>query len=92
MRLRGDLDYRKTGRVRKKLSRALARGPGTLEVDLSKVTYLAPECGTVLLTAARDARLAGTRFVITRGTRQSLGVLRKLGLERFFDVALPPDQ
>ncbi|BDH07287.1 STAS domain-containing protein [Streptomyces seoulensis] len=92
VRLRGSLDHHKADRLRRRLSRALARNPATLEVDLSKVTYLSPECAAVFLTTARDARMASKRLVITHGTRQSLRVLRKLGLEQFLDVALPSDQ
>lgn len=78
--------------MHRKLSRALARGPAVLEVDLSKVTFLAPECGAVFLRVASDAHRSGVRFVITRGSPRILATLRMLGLERYLDAPLPFDQ
>ncbi|MFC8230668.1 STAS domain-containing protein [Streptomyces sp. NPDC057287] len=92
VQLRGELDRHRAERVQKKLSRALARGPAVLEVDLSKVTFLAPECGAVFLRVASDTHRSGVRFVISRGSPRILATLRTLGLERYLDAPLPFDQ
>ncbi|GAA2967575.1 STAS domain-containing protein [Kitasatospora cinereorecta] len=89
VRLRGELNRHRAHRVYRKLSKAVARGPAVLEVDLSKVTFLAPECGAVFLRGASDARRSGMRFVITRRSPRILRTLRTLGLERYLDTSRP---
>ncbi|MFD0305282.1 STAS domain-containing protein [Streptomyces sp. NPDC127119] len=90
VRLRGKLTSRRVPRVRKRLLRAFARAPGVVEVDLGKVTYLAPETSTLLLSAAATARRCGVRLVITRASSRSLRVLEELGMQRLLDAPLRP--
>lgn len=61
-----------------------------MEVDLGKVTYLAPEVRALLLTAAAAARRSGVRFAITRASPLSLRLLDELGMRRLTDAPLPP--
>ncbi|WP_346268959.1 STAS domain-containing protein [Streptomyces sp. S1A1-7] len=65
-------------------------GPSVMEVDLGKVTYLAPEVRGLLLAAAASARRSGACFVITRASPLSLRVLEELGMRRLTDAPLPP--
>ncbi|MFJ6438405.1 STAS domain-containing protein [Streptomyces sp. NPDC091416] len=92
VRLRGELNRSKVDRVHRKLSRALARGPDVLEVNVSRVTFLSPECGAIFLRAASDARRSGVRLVVAGSSPRILRALRKLGLERFLDEPLPSGQ
>jgi hypothetical protein len=52
-----------------------------MEVDLGKVTYLAPEA---------SARRSGTRFVINPALAPSVRVLRELGIRHLMDEPLVP--
>ena len=61
-----------------------------MEVDLGKVTYLAPEASALLLAAAATARRSGVRLVITHASPRSLHVLEELGIQRLLDVPLHP--
>ncbi|WP_328828867.1 STAS domain-containing protein [Streptomyces sp. NBC_00252] len=88
VRLRGEVTFRRAPRVRRKLLRAFARAPGVMEVDLDKVTYLAPEVRALLLAAAANARRSGARFVIAHASPLSLRVLDELGMQRLTDVPL----
>lgn len=81
----------KAPRVRRRLLRAFARAPSVMEVDLGKVTYLAPEVRALLLAAAATARRSGACFVITHASPLSLRVLEELGMRRLTDAPLPPD-
>jgi len=81
VRLPGELTSERTPRVRRRFLRALARAPGVMEVDLGKVTYLAPEA---------SARRSGTRFVINRASAPSVRVLRELGIRHLMDEPLVP--
>ncbi|MEU0823187.1 STAS domain-containing protein [Streptomyces mirabilis] len=90
VRLRGELASGKAPRVRRRLLRAFARAPSVMEVDLGKVTYLAPEVRGLLLAAAASARRSGACFVITRASPLSLRVLEELGMRRLTDAPLPP--
>ncbi|MEU1569285.1 STAS domain-containing protein [Streptomyces mirabilis] len=89
VRLRGELGASKAPRVRRRLLRAFARAPSVMEVDLGKVTYLAPEVRGLLLAAAALARRSGMRFVISRASPLSLRVLDELGMRRLTDAPLP---
>jgi len=91
VRLRGELTSDKTPRVRRRLLRAFARAPSVMEVDLGKVTCLAPEASALFLAAAATARRSGTRFFITRASPRSLRVLRKLGMQHLMDAPLLHD-
>ncbi|WP_177324393.1 STAS domain-containing protein [Streptomyces mirabilis] len=88
VRLRGELAASKAARVRRRLLRALARAPDVMEVDLGKVTYLAPEVRALLLAAAATARRFGARFVVTRASPLSRRVLEELGMRRLTDALL----
>ncbi|WP_282108190.1 STAS domain-containing protein [Streptomyces liliiviolaceus] len=90
VRLRGKLTSRRAPHVRRRLLRAFARAPGTVEVDLGKVTYLAPETSTLLLSAAAAARRRGIRLIVTRPSSRSLRVLEELGMQRLLDAPLHP--
>ncbi|MBK3576466.1 STAS domain-containing protein [Streptomyces sp. MBT65] len=62
---------------------ASRRAPSVVvEVDLGKVTYLAPEVRGLLLAAAATARRSGACFVITRASPPSLRGLEELGMQR----------
>lgn len=89
VRLRGELTASKAPRVRRRLLRAFARAPSVMEVDLGKVTYLAPEVRGLLLAAAASARRSGMRFVISRASPLSLRVLDELGMRRLTDAPRP---
>ncbi|WP_353963775.1 STAS domain-containing protein [Streptomyces prunicolor] len=91
VRLRGELNSGKAPRVRRKLLRAFARAPSVLEVDLGKVTYLAPENRALLLAAAAVAHRSGTHFMIIHASARSLRVLGELGMQRLMDAPLLPD-
>ncbi|MER5697873.1 STAS domain-containing protein [Streptomyces mirabilis] len=88
VRLRGELVSSKAPRVRRRLLRAFARAPSVMEVDLDKVTYLAPDVRALLLAAAAVARRSGARFVITHASPRSQRVLEELGMRRLLDA--PP--
>lgn len=85
VQLRGELTDGRAGRVSRRLSKALARGPDTLRLDLGKVTFLAPTTGAVILHAAADARRAGVRLSISPASSPSMRVLRKLGIDSLLD-------
>ncbi|WP_078532912.1 STAS domain-containing protein [Streptomyces hokutonensis] len=89
VRLRGELAASRAPRVRKRLLRAFARAPDLMEVDLGKVTYLAPEVRRLLLAAAAFARRSGMRFVISRASPLSLRVLDELGMRRLTEPPFP---
>ncbi|MFE9687183.1 STAS domain-containing protein [Streptomyces sp. NPDC006285] len=91
VRLRGELAFAKTPRMRRKLLRALARAPGVLEVDLARATYLSPDAGALLLATAAAASRRGTRLAVTHADRHSLHILRELGMQRLMDAPLIPD-
>lgn len=89
VRLRGELAASKAPGVRRRLLRAFARAPDVMEVDLGKVTYLAPEVRGLLLAAAASARRCGMRFVISRASPPSLRALDELGMRRLADTPFP---
>ncbi|MEW2571863.1 STAS domain-containing protein [Streptomyces sp. NPDC047070] len=90
VRLRGELTSSRVPRVRRRLLRAFARSPAVVEVDLGKVTYLAPQTRALLLAAAATARRSGVRLVITHASPGSLRVLEELGMQRLLDAPLRP--
>ncbi|MFJ3673380.1 STAS domain-containing protein [Streptomyces sp. NPDC090106] len=90
VRLRGELTSRRAPRVRRRLLRAFARAPGVVEVDLGKVTCLAPETSALLLAAAATARRRGVSFLITGASPRVLRVLEELGMQRLADAPLRP--
>lgn len=90
VRLRGELTSSRAPRVRKRLLQALARAPSVMEIDLGKVTHLAPEVRALLLTATAAARRSGIRFAITDASPLSLRLLNQLGMRRLTDTPLPP--
>ncbi|WP_416956818.1 STAS domain-containing protein [Streptomyces sp. Agncl-13] len=92
VRLCGELTSSRAPHIRRRLLRAFARAPSVMEVDLGKVTYLAPAASALLLAAAAAARRSGTRFVITRASARSVRVLRELGMQRLMDEPLVPDR
>ncbi|MFI6023681.1 STAS domain-containing protein [Streptomyces sp. NPDC051287] len=89
IRLRGDLAASKVPGIRRRLQRGLARAPNVLEVDLGKVTYLAPDVRGLLLAAAAFARRSGMRFVISRASPTSLRGLDELGIQHLTDLPRP---
>ena len=61
-----------------------------MEVDLGKVTYVAPEVRALLLAATAFARRSGACFVITRASPLSRHALEELGMQRLLDAPLSP--
>ncbi|WP_188114387.1 STAS domain-containing protein [Streptomyces apricus] len=90
VRLRGELTFDKAPRVRKRLGKALSRAPDVVEVDLGKVTYLAPDIAALLLTSAVTARRAGTGFSLSRAGDRALHTLWELGMQHLTDTPLNP--
>ena len=67
MALVGELDLSSVAKVQEELRRVEASSPGTLVVDLSKLTFLDSTGLRCIVTADERARNEGRRIVIVRG-------------------------
>jgi anti-sigma B factor antagonist len=63
----GELDLSTVPKVQEELRRIEAASPGTVVVDLSKLTFLDSTGLRCIVTADERAREAGRRIVIVRG-------------------------
>jgi anti-anti-sigma factor len=63
----GELDLSTVAKVQEELRRVEASAPGTLVVDLSKLTFLDSTGLRCIVTADERARDEGRRMVIVRG-------------------------
>ncbi|MER7173972.1 STAS domain-containing protein [Streptomyces mesophilus] len=80
--LRGEISATTAGETTRRLTRALATRPTTLEIDMSKVELLTSDGAMAFLSAARIAREQGTEVTIRNASPQARAVLHKLGLDQ----------
>ncbi|MEV7891746.1 STAS domain-containing protein [Streptomyces sp. NPDC002817] len=84
--LSGEITSKNAAQTGKALVELLRTGIASLEIDLSKVTYLSSDGGTVFFMALRAARRHGTRVFATHTGPQPRAALKGLGLLRIVEV------
>jgi anti-anti-sigma factor len=65
--LAGELDLSTIDQVEQELSRVEGEGPGTVALDLSRLTFLDSSGLRVIVSADQRARREKRRFVVVRG-------------------------
>lgn len=90
VRLAGELDLSNADYFHEELTRAEAREPAALVIDLSGVSFMDSTGLRLLLSALRRAQAEGRRLVVVQGQEQVRDLFRIAGLEDVFEVVSDP--
>ncbi|MEU8695899.1 STAS domain-containing protein [Streptomyces sp. NPDC048665] len=86
VRLSGEITAKNAESISKDLLDALVTHPRVLEVDLQRVTYMNSDGGRAFLSTLRQARLHGTRIIVTHTSTNASITFQRLGLTQLLDI------
>jgi anti-sigma B factor antagonist len=80
IRLEGELDHEGCSAVEERFRRAASGGPGTVVVDLERVTFVTSDGLRLLLEARKHLRDAGRRILVAGLHEPARGIFETVGI------------